>query len=78
MSKREPSNKMKLGPCIKKYFSLSSTQRWDYDSFHLFMRILGYEDDTIIFRNYIRQLNDIIKDNNTDTEKKFIATRYKN
>lgn len=57
------------GYFIKNYFKNVSSERWNYESFYDIMKVLGYEDDDKISRNYIRELKTVIKYQNDETKR---------
>ena len=64
---------MKIGDCIRNYFIKTSSNNWDYESFKIFMHILGYKNKFQIIRNYNRELHKITKDINQNNNSRTIA-----
>lgn len=64
---------MLLRKYIKNYFEKIEPEKWSYTSFYSHLRILGYDNNDCILRNYKRSLKEIIKDKNRDNEKKKMA-----
>lgn len=60
---------------IKKYFERIPAKEWDYNSFATYLKVIGYDNNYYIFRNYIRSLKEIITDDIgiTDGYKKLTA-----
>lgn len=65
---------MRLEVCIKNYFLKIPVKKWDYESFSEFMKVLGYDIDERIFRNYIRGLKEVLK-SQVEEYKKDIAIK---
>lgn len=66
------STNMKLGTCVKNYFTMTSIENWDYELFSNFMKIIWYGNEDCITRVYVRYLKDFIKEKNPDGYEKDI------
>lgn len=64
---------MKIGICVRNYFTKIPFNYWSYNSFSNFMQILGYENIDCITRTYIRFLKKIKNEEKDDEHKIIVA-----
>jgi len=69
---------MAIGKYIENYFKETNIVDWNYKSFYKFMRILGYDNQDAITRNYIRTLKEILNNKETDNYKRKIIQELLN